>query len=95
MRLVADVTPGARDDVVLADAVRDAELVVTADKDFGALVYLGRHAHLGVVLVRMHPVSAHVERIARVLSDRRGQLGGAFVVIDARRVRVRRRPGDS
>jgi hypothetical protein len=42
----------------------------------------------------VHPVSAHVDRIARLLSTHRAELGGAFVVVDAHKVRIRRRTGE-
>ncbi len=92
VRRVADLTPRARDDAVLSGAERDAEIVVTADKDFGELVYHRQQAFLGVVLIRSHPIGDHVDRVVQALIDHRDELVGAFVVIDARKVRVRRRP---
>ena len=38
---VADVNPGAEDDVVLAMARDDARVLLTEDKDFGQLAYAG------------------------------------------------------
>lgn len=89
---VADLTPRAPDVAVLAGAERAAEIVVTADKDFGELVYHRQQACLGVVLIRLHPIGDHVDRVVQALLDHREELVGAFVVIDARKVRVRLRP---
>jgi predicted nuclease of predicted toxin-antitoxin system len=44
---VADVNPGAEDDVVLAMARDDARVLLTEDKDFGQLAYAGGYSTAG------------------------------------------------
>jgi predicted nuclease of predicted toxin-antitoxin system len=50
---IAELDPGITDDQVLDLANREELLLLTADKDFGELVYrLHRQAH-GILLVRL------------------------------------------
>lgn len=50
---VAEMDPGIPDDVVLALANQETALLLTADKDFGEIVFRQRlHTH-GVVLIRL------------------------------------------
>ncbi len=92
IRKVSEETPRAVDDAVLAGAERSSQIVVTSDKDFGELVYRRQHAFHGVVLIRCHPISDHIDWIIQVLSEHQVELAGAFVVIAPHKVRIRRRP---
>ncbi len=49
---IAETSPGIDDSAVLAVARREEALLVTADKDFGDLVFRTREAHHGVLLIR-------------------------------------------
>lgn len=48
VRYVAEMEPGISDDAVLELANREAALLLTADKDFGELVFRQRRVLLGV-----------------------------------------------
>ena len=64
---VLEMEPGVSDDEVIQRANREAALLLTADKDFGELVFRqGRIAH-GVVLIRLSglPPSARRRRWPR------------------------------
>ena len=91
---VAELSPSASDEEVLALAVEHAALLITADKDFGALVFQQRRASSGVVLLRLAGL-ASVEKAA-VVSDtlaRHGNdLARSFAIITPRRVRIRPSP---
>ena len=50
---VADLDPGIEDPDVLAVAWREQALILTADKDFGEIVFRRRHPHAGVLLLRL------------------------------------------
>ena len=50
---VAETDPGIPDDVVLSRSRRNRRILLTADKDFGDLVYRQHKMHSGVVLVRL------------------------------------------
>ena len=50
---VAEISPSIQDDEVLSDADRRQALLITADKDFGELVYRQHRIHAGVILLRL------------------------------------------
>jgi predicted nuclease of predicted toxin-antitoxin system len=92
MLYVAELSPSITDDEVLQQANNRNALLVTADKDFGELVFRQGRVHAGVVLLRLAglPVTAKAETVARVFQDRAAELQGAFSVISAGMVRIRR-----
>ena len=49
----AEMEPGVSDQAVLDRANREESLLLTADKDFGELVYRQRRLMFGVVLIRL------------------------------------------
>ena len=51
---VAEMAPGIKDDEVLRLARAESAVLITGDKDFGALVFARGLSHAGVVLVRLH-----------------------------------------
>ena len=57
VQYVAEMEPGIPDDVVLGLANRDADVLVTADKDFGELVFRRRLVASGILLVRLAGLS--------------------------------------
>jgi predicted nuclease of predicted toxin-antitoxin system len=87
-----DAAPGASDDDVLARAAASERLLVTADKDFGELVYRLGRAHAGVVLLRLAgmPPDERAEVVSVVFRDRAADLPGNFTVVMPDTVRVRR-----
>jgi hypothetical protein len=66
---------------------------LTADKDFGELVFRQGRVHAGVILLRLAglTVGAKAETVAQVFQDRAAELVGAFSVISPGMVRIRRR----
>jgi predicted nuclease of predicted toxin-antitoxin system len=54
---VLEMQPGIPDDAVLAQAVKEIALLVTADKDFGELVFRQHLMSAGVLLLRLHGLS--------------------------------------
>ncbi len=89
---VAELSPSITDDEVLQQANSRSALLVTADKDFGELVFRLGRVHAGVVLLRLAglPVTAKAEMVARVFQDRAAALQGTFSVISPGVVRIRR-----
>ena len=80
------------DDDVLAQANDREALLVTADKDFGELVFRRRLVHSGVLLLRLagiaNPMKAEI--VAEVFRERSGELPGAFSVVSPGQIRIRR-----
>lgn len=50
---VAEFMAGASDNIVLQHAVDESRLLVTEDRDFGALVFRDKKPAIGIVLVRI------------------------------------------
>jgi predicted nuclease of predicted toxin-antitoxin system len=90
---VVELAAGINDETVLELANQSHALLLTADKDFGELVYRLQRVHWGVVLIRLAGLEPRqkailVERIFRMRSR---ELPNAFTVINRNTVRVRRR----
>ena len=50
---VAEMTPGIMDEVVLSESRNSESVLITADKDFGELVFRQRQTSTGVLLIRL------------------------------------------
>ena len=89
---VAELAPGNTDDDVLDEANARGALLVTADKDFGELVYRLGRVHGGVVLARLAGLSpsAKADAVSQVFRDHAAELAGAFCVVAPGVVRIRR-----
>lgn len=89
---IAELSPSITDEVVLRRALELRAILITADKDFGELVFRLGRMHAGIILLRLPglPDAAKALRLSDVLRDREPELDGAFTVITARLARVRR-----
>lgn len=90
---VAELLPGVPDDEVLDQAnARDAVLL-TADKDFGELIFRQRRLHGGVILLRLAGLTNVTKAmlVAEVCRERATERVGAFSVVAPDQVRIRRR----
>lgn len=93
VRYVAEMEPGISDEIVLDLANRERSLLITADKDFGELVFLQRHLMSGVILNRLTALSptSKAKVIASALYKHGAALDQAFTVIMAGAIRIRKR----
>lgn len=89
-----DAGPDPGDAAVLEQVLTDKRILVTMDKDFGALVHRDRLAYAGIIRL---PHSTAAERIALIqqLLERHSEaaLMGAIVAIRGTRIRILRGPG--
>lgn len=94
---VAEALPQADDSTILEQAFAELRFLVTNDKDFGALVFRGRRAHRGVLLLRLRDESpANRVRVVKTVLEQYGdRLAGHFVVATDTRVRIRPASGSS
>jgi predicted nuclease of predicted toxin-antitoxin system len=88
--------PGASDREIMAYAIDDGAVVLTADTDFGALLARGGQGKPSVVLVR-ELLSLPVAGQGRLLAANLGQVrdvltNGAIVVLSPHDIRVRPLP---
>jgi predicted nuclease of predicted toxin-antitoxin system len=90
---VAEMTPGISDDAVLKQANSLEAVLLTADKDFGELVYRQGRIHSGVMLIRLDGLSpdAKASIVSTAIRDRGAALSDGFSVITPATVRIRRR----
>ena len=88
---VAELEPGLDDDAVLHQANRNDALLITADKDFGDLIFRVGEISAGVVLIRLAGISAEAKAgtVSSVIGDRGRELHSAFSVISPGIVRIR------
>ncbi len=90
---VAELTPSMPDDLVLAQANHRGDLLLTADKDFGELVFRQHRVTAGVVLIRLAGLSAASKAaiVSTVMHEYGAELLHAFTVISPGMVRIRPR----
>ena len=90
---VAELTPSIIDEEVLQQANARDTVLVTADKDFGDLVFRQGRVHSGVVLVRLAGLAnaTKAEIVSEVFRLHAAELVGAFTVITPGQVRIRRK----
>ncbi|MBW1707390.1 MAG: DUF5615 family PIN-like protein [Deltaproteobacteria bacterium] len=89
---VAEMDPGISDDVVLDLANRESTLLLTADKDFGELLFRQHRLTTGVVLVRLAGLSPlrKAEAVASAIKRHVTELPRAFTVISPGAIRIRK-----
>jgi predicted nuclease of predicted toxin-antitoxin system len=65
-------------------------VLITADKDFGDLVFRDQHSHRGVVLLRLDDQTSQstIQALSRLFSMHANQIDHHFVVVTETTVRV-------
>ncbi|MBL8794132.1 MAG: DUF5615 family PIN-like protein [Planctomycetia bacterium] len=88
---IREESPGITDDKDLERAALEAAVLLSADKDFGDLVFQMARAHHGVVLLRIDGMiqQAKAAYTAAVFQQYGSQFPGAFSVIAPGAVRIR------
>jgi predicted nuclease of predicted toxin-antitoxin system len=92
VRYAAEMDPGIPDEAVLDLANKEADVLVTADKDFGELVFRQGRLTSGILLVRLAGLSpaSKAELAASTIDQYGEELPGAFAVLTSRSFRVRK-----
>lgn len=90
---VVEMEPGISDEAVLEIANQEGCILLTADKDFGELIFRDHRYSFGIVLIRLSGLTAKdkAEIVATAIQQHRDELTGAFTVISANSVRIRPR----
>jgi predicted nuclease of predicted toxin-antitoxin system len=90
---VAELSPSIADEEVLQQANARRAVLLTADKDFGELVFRQNLVHSGVILLRLAGLAnaTKADIVGEVCRDRAAELVGAFSVVSPGQVRIRRR----
>lgn len=91
---VAEFSPSVADESVLALAVEHEAILITADKDFGALIFQQRRTSAGVILLRLAGISAadKATLVSDTLQRYESDLQGTFTILTPSRVRIRPSP---
>jgi len=90
---IVETCAGAPDDQVLETANASGAILLTADRDFGELVFRLRQVSAGVVLARVAGLGrdSKVGLVSNLFRDHAGELGDAFTVLTPGAVRIRPR----
>lgn len=93
VRYVAEMAAGITDADVLALANKEPATLITADKDFGELVYRQHMLNPGVILIRLLglPPEEKAEIVAEAIKSHGEKFSYAFSVITHSSLRIRRR----
>jgi predicted nuclease of predicted toxin-antitoxin system len=94
VRYIAESDAGLSDDDVLNLALAAAAPLVTADKDFGELVFRQHRLSAGVVLLRLAGLSeeSKAAAVAEYFAAHSETVAGNFVVLAPGRLRIRSDP---
>jgi predicted nuclease of predicted toxin-antitoxin system len=89
---VLELAPSVPDPEVVSLAARESALLLTADKDFGELIFRQRRTAHGVILIRLSGLSADLKAalVATALREHAAELPGSFAVIAPGGVRIRK-----
>ena len=92
VRYIAEMEPGISDDRVLDLANQEADVLVTADKDFGELVFRQGRLTFGILLIRLAGLSParKADVVASSANQHGAELPGGFAVLAPRSFRIRR-----
>jgi predicted nuclease of predicted toxin-antitoxin system len=88
---LAELAPGITDDEVLQLANERSALLLTADKDFGDLVFRLDRAAAGIVLMRLEGLSSATKStiMASAIREHGPQMYGNFSVVSSGAIRIR------
>lgn len=91
---IAEESPGIGDNDVLSRAYGEGIVLITADKDFGELVFRHKRPHAGILLLRLSGLSESekCEMASRAIALHANDLQGAFCVLESDTLRIRREP---
>lgn len=91
---ISEIAAGIDDDEVLERARALSAILLTADKDFGELIFLRRRASASVVLLRLGEITDadQAALVVALFAARGSELAAAFTVVTVDRVRIR--PGE-
>jgi predicted nuclease of predicted toxin-antitoxin system len=89
---VAETSAGIPDMQVLNWASGAGAILLTADKDFGELVFRQQRVHSGVMLIRLHgqEPQTKAEIVAAAIEKHGDELVFRFSVVTSKAVRIRR-----
>jgi predicted nuclease of predicted toxin-antitoxin system len=90
--VIAELAPGIDDETVLGHSRQANAVLLTADKDFGELVFRQRLIHSGVLFIRLAGLAPELkaELVARAFEEHADELLTGFGVLTKRALRLRK-----
>lgn len=90
---VAEMEPGTSDEAILNLANQRDALLVTADKDFGEMVFRQLRITSGVVLIRLAGLLPETKGkiVASLMRKHSAEIAHSFTVITPNAIRIRRK----
>ncbi len=81
---------GMTDDEILTKAFAESWILITNDKDFGEMVFRERHAHHGVIFLRLDDerASNKIEVLRKLLENYSEKLAENFVTVTETKVQI-------
>jgi len=92
VQYVAELAPGITDEAVLGRSRETGSLLITADKDFGDLVFRQRKASTGILLLRLAGLTSDTKAalVSAAITSHGDELSASFGVLTAGGLRIRR-----
>jgi predicted nuclease of predicted toxin-antitoxin system len=89
---VAELDPGIDDETVLDRSRQANAILLTADKDFGELIFRQHLLHCGVLLVRLAGLTPDLKAdlVAATFDQHTEELSAGFAVLSKRALRLRK-----
>ena len=89
---VTEMKPGLTDDAVLQKANQETAILLTADKDFGELVFSHGIKYCSVIFLRYNKMDYDIieKSILKVIKDYYENPGHYFITITKRKIRIRK-----
>jgi len=95
VKYILEISPGTENGEVLEMAQQEEAILLTADKDFGELVYRGCLEEdlklKGLVLIRLsnYPLKKRTKIVSEFFEKEYQRIKGKFVVLSGKTVRIR------
>lgn len=87
---VIDIDPRMPDEDILRLAHRGKAVLITCDKDFGALIFKRRFPHNGVVRLEDTTPDIQIEYLKTILKQHAGEISKNIIVAQNRIIRIRK-----
>jgi predicted nuclease of predicted toxin-antitoxin system len=90
---VAEMDPGITDQTVFDLANKNQSILLTADKDFGEIVFRQRQISAGIILLRLSGITPTKKAllVSSIINKHFQELTNAFSVITATGIRIRKK----
>jgi predicted nuclease of predicted toxin-antitoxin system len=84
---------GSDDDMILRLTEEQNRILITADKDFGEMVFLSNRLHAGIILCRLHGLSPEHKAllVVSLIKKYSTELLHSFTVIQPENIRIRKK----